>query len=139
MCVYMHSRLYCLHSFSIYTNITYMLIRALGKEGYLADAGNSANYNISETINYTITNSIYYLCFHIIFKNIYNLFKSYLKGYPTTSISGNNVRKVLLENRFLASCSGIPPYFSDNTHQKYLLENKYLLYIYHDDCCLYFI
>ena len=33
---------------------------------------------------------------------------SYLRGYPTTSISGNNVRKVLLENDFLSSCSGIP-------------------------------
>ena len=58
-------------------------------------------------------------------------------GYPTTSMSGNNVRKVLLENDFLASCSGIPPYFPDNTFQKYLLENKYMT-IYHDDCCLFF-
>ena len=29
-------------------------------------------------------------------------------GYPTTSISGNGVRKCFLESDFLASCSGIP-------------------------------
>ena len=32
-----------------------------------------------------------------------------LRGYPTTSISGNNILKCLLECDFLASCSGIPP------------------------------
>ena len=31
-----------------------------------------------------------------------------LWGYLTTSFSGNNVRKCLLESDFLASCSGIP-------------------------------
>ena len=30
-------------------------------------------------------------------------------GYPTTSISGNNIRQCFLESDLLASCSGIPP------------------------------
>ena len=29
--------------------------------------------------------------------------------HPTISISGNNVRKYLLESDFLVSCNGIPP------------------------------
>ena len=32
-----------------------------------------------------------------------------LREYPTSSISGNNVQKCLLESDFLANCSGIPP------------------------------
>ena len=48
---------------------------------------------------------------YIYYIYIYTYVSTYslLRGYPTTSISGNNVRKCLLENHFLASCRGIPP------------------------------
>ena len=36
-----------------------------------------------------------------------------IRGYPTTSIYGNNVQKFLLESDFIASCIGIPPYFPE--------------------------
>ena len=58
----------------------------------------------------------------------------FIRGYPTTSFSGNNFRKCLLESRFLASYSGIPPYFlatenivTLNVVSHILLENCFLL------------
>ena len=52
---------------------------------------------------------------------VIRIYKYYVIGYPTTSISGNNIRKYLLESDFLASKLAIVvgyPYFPA-TYRKY--------------------
>ena len=48
---------------------------------------------------------------YIELKMYFIFLKDILREYPTTSISENNIRKCLLEIKFLASCSGVrlPP------------------------------
>ena len=78
---------------------------------------------------------IYYALFLVVVKGV-SLYKYF--------------RKLLLENDFLASCSGISPYipatcqkYSTNRFQKYLLKNKditiYLMMIDFDFVLIYFI
>ena len=75
------------------------------------------NTYIYNTYTIHIFNNVHMFCTPVILGQIIqlglieSLGSTELRGYPATSISGNNIRKYLLESDFLASYSGIPPYF----------------------------